>query len=59
MGAGAPTGAEEREEAAGSELQQERCRREAATMTGTRREKVPALSETPAPVGEVELAELL
>lgn len=28
-------------------------------MTGSRRETVPACSETPAPVGEVELAELL
>lgn len=27
-------------------------------MTGSRREKIPACSETPAPVGLVELAEL-
>lgn len=52
--------AEEREAADGSFLQQKRCWREAATATGTRKEKVPACSETPAPVGEaVVLAEPL
>lgn len=44
---------------ASGELQQKRCRTDAAIVRGSRKAKAAGCSETPAPVAVVELAELL